>query len=155
LFAPANPLGSDGLKLLTHQAIQQHDAFYTQRLESVNPEALPPENTLILSSEWRFPQYYLPDYAFVPYTIGEKWEINSGKPTLGEVNVLTPQEVGVVPGPKGFVSLIIFDPELLPYLNAGSRQEEPVGRVDGLWVVRMQAGEALQMSPGGIEIVSP
>lgn len=155
LFAPANPLGNESLKLLTHQTLTQHDAFYQQRFAALTPEAYPPEHTLILSSEWRFPQYYLPDYAYEPYTIGARWEISEGQPTLGDTLVRDPAEVGVSPDANGSLALILFDPDLLPYLDASGRPVDGIPGVDGLAVVRLRAGDLLELSAAGIQIAVP
>jgi 4-amino-4-deoxy-L-arabinose transferase-like glycosyltransferase len=52
-------------KVLSQATIRRHDAEIAAQIEAVRRD-LPP-GALLLADEWRFPQYYLPEVALLPY----------------------------------------------------------------------------------------
>ena len=76
---PTYPLGENGPKLLTYDTIQAQDRWMLGRIAAIRGH-FDPRTTLLLASNWRFVQYYLPEYAFARFGIGAKWETNAGQP---------------------------------------------------------------------------
>jgi hypothetical protein len=153
ILSPTYPLETDRIKLLTAETLRQHDAYYLSRLE-VLPQKFPETHTLLLSSQWRFPQYYLPQYLLAPYGIVARWELGEGSSTrTGEVWVDGAQ-AGLTPDKDGFFYVVLFDDELLPFNNSPDRQEWlelPDG--EKLAYLRFTADECLYIGPQFFSIV--
>lgn len=155
LFGPTYPLEGSGLKLLTAQTLEEHSTYYQKRLEAVNFSDYSPASTLIVSSGWRFPQYYLPDYQYLPFTLGARWEVSEGKPTIDGDLLVDLGDLGVQPDNTGRIALVIFDPDLLPYVDPNGRDLHEVSGVDGLSVVSLYPGDQLRLSQEGIRVEGP
>lgn len=122
VLAPTFPLGSERLKLLSAETLRHHDAYYLSRLEAM-PQNFPETQTLLLASEWRFPQYYLPHYLLAPYSIVARWELGEGSSTRsGEVWVDGAQ-AGLTPDKDGFFYAVLFDDKLIPFNHSQDRLE--------------------------------
>ena len=52
-------------KVLSRATLRQHDALLAAQLDAVRLDL--PSGALLLSDEWRFPQYYLPNVTLIPY----------------------------------------------------------------------------------------
>jgi len=120
--APAYPLGGNNLKLLTADTIRQHDAHYVSLLKEI-PNRFSPSSTILLSSEWRFPEYYLPGYTLAPYSLGARWEVDEGQPEIKNETWLNASQLGLHPDSEGYFYLVIFDPDLIPFNQSSNRQE--------------------------------
>jgi hypothetical protein len=64
LFAPAY-LPPNQFKVLSQATIREQDTLIQAEVESVRSDL--PRDAVLVSNEWRFPQYYLPDVPLVPY----------------------------------------------------------------------------------------
>ncbi len=156
VVAPTYPLGGDRFKLLTADTLHQHDLYYQARLGAAR-QNFSKEHTLLLSSEWRFPQYYLPDYSLAPYKITSKWELGEGQPIMSaEDGVwLDGVEMNLVPDEHGFFYVLLFEDELLPFNQSPERQEWlslPNGQQ--LAYMRFAPQERLYLGPGSYGIVA-
>jgi hypothetical protein len=122
VLAPTYPLSNERVKLLTAETLRLHDAYYDSRLEAVH-QNFPATHTLILSSGWRFPQYYLSNYLLAPYEIIGRWELGEGSSTReGEVWV-NGADANLIPDREGFFYVILFDDNLAPFNQTPNRQE--------------------------------
>lgn len=122
VLAPTYPLNIEQVKLLTVDTLRQHDAYYLTRNQAMQSH-FPQTHTIILSSGWRFPQYYLPQYLLAPYGIVARWELGEGTSTRkGEVWV-DGTEVGLTPDKDGYFYAILFDTELTAFNQSSDRQE--------------------------------
>lgn len=153
IFAPTYPLGTERIKFLTVETLRQHDAYYLSRLD-VLPQNFPETQTMLLSSQWRFPQYYLPHYLLAPYGIIARWELGEGSSTrTGEVWVDGAQ-AGLTPDKDGFFYVVLFDDELLPFNHSPDHQEWlklPDG--EKLAYLRFTSAERLYLGPKYFGIV--
>lgn len=168
LLAPAYPLGSQQFKLLTLDTLRRHDISYEDRLDAVNAY-FSPENSVVIAAEWRFPDYYLADYAMIPYELGGRWEADEGVPVfdLEEVRTrddqpiastladewLSAQDLGLDATQHGTFYLVIFDDTLLPY-NRSSDRLVTIVTANGseLAYIPFSASEAVYLGPDTFEI---
>lgn len=116
LLLPTFPVGSEIIKVLTLDTIQQHDETYLARINAVKNE-FHPENTLLLSTGWRFPQYYLPEYEYLPYELRGRWDPERGSPAQDEEIYLDIPALGVSPDSAGALYVVIFDHEVIPLIE--------------------------------------
>jgi hypothetical protein len=150
--APTYPLGSDRLKLLTADTLRRHDADYEARFAAVRSHFVA-AHTALLSSGWRFPDYYLPDYTLLPYTIFARWEQGEGLPTQQTEAWLTGPDMGLQPDTNGFFYIVLFDQNLLPYNHSAERLEWlAVPGESPLAFLRFTTQERVQLGPEGFEI---
>ena len=77
IIAPTNPLGGDSFKLLTYSTLREHDQLLENQIAAVK-DNFKPDNTLLLAGNWRFFQFYLPDYKFTRFALGAKYEVDAG-----------------------------------------------------------------------------
>lgn len=153
LFAPTYPLGGDRFKLLTVDTLRRHDDSLRTRIAAVRDQ-LPAAHTLLLSSSWRFAQYYLPEYPLVPYGMGARWEVDEGRPTTTAAAYTDPVRAGATADAQNQVALVLFDEELQPYNQSRDRVEWlPVAGGGHMAVVRMRAGEVLRTLPQHFQVV--
>jgi hypothetical protein len=154
VLAPTYPLGGDRPKLLTTDTLRQHDTYYLSRIEAIRQNFLP-AHTVLLSSEWRFPQYYLPDYALATYDIGARWEVNEGQPSVPNKAWLDGMAMGLSPDRTGSFYVILLDAELTPF-NKSVDREARLQLPDGqqLTYMRFSSRERLYLSPQSFGIVS-
>ncbi|MBA3872099.1 MAG: hypothetical protein H0X30_23380 [Anaerolineae bacterium] len=78
IIAPTYPLGANSFKLLTSSTLREHDQLLENQVAAVKAN-FKPANTLLLAGNWRFFQYYLPDYKFSRFTLGAKFEVDEGE----------------------------------------------------------------------------
>jgi hypothetical protein len=123
IAAPTYPLGSETPKLLTVSTLREHDAEYQARFAAIR-QNFPPESTVLLSSSWRFLEYYLPDYKIITYDIGARWEINAGTPVIEGETQVDAASLGLIPDPKGQYHLVVFDHDLEAFNRSLNRQEQ-------------------------------
>ncbi len=152
IFAPTFPLGTASPKLLTRDTLRRHDASLGARIQAVEG-SLPRESTALISAGWRFPQYYLPRYALVPYFLGARWEVGAGRPSEEGWVTLRAEDLGLTPDAFGRYALVLFDPELLPFNGSPGRLSwegsSSSSRIPVLW---MRQGEVLRLTPEGFSI---
>ena len=156
LLMPTYPLGPDNLKLLTQQTLREQDAYFGERFDVITAE-FPSPHTVVVAANWRHVQYYLPDYAWVPYDLGAAWEINAGQPIpdlpARELSVATS---GATPDADGQVTLILFDPELLAFLRDAddSVRSHSLPSGDALYSLIIHEEQAVRLAPEGITLVT-
>ena len=154
LFAPTFPLGGDRPKLLTRQTLRQHDDLYRRRFEAIGTR-FPPANTAVLSSQWRFPQYYLPQYRLLSYAVVSRWELGEGESAMRGTRELDERTLGVSPDATGARYVLLLDEELVPFDADPSRLEwldlEGGGRMS---FMRLRDGEGLRLGHDSFGIVA-
>lgn len=155
LFAPAFPLRGDRLKLLTADTLRIHSRAYDSRFAAIRGR-FDPSHTVIVSSGWRFPQYYLGSYPLVRYGIISRWELGEGSSSLKDVSEIGPQKLGITPDAGGVRYAVLFDADLNAFVPAATPREW-VDLDDGerLMVLRLAAGEGLRLAPDSIGIAAP
>jgi hypothetical protein len=150
--APTFPLGGDGPKLLTVDTLRQHDASYTARIDAIRAR-FTPAHTLILSSQWRFPQYYLPAYRLLPYEIGARWEVDEGMPIRRKDTWIEPATVGAGAVGDDTTTLVLFDDDLQPFNNSAARQQWlPLADGERLAFMAIDRDERIHLGPRSFEI---
>lgn len=155
LFAPTFPLGGDRPKLLTADTLRRQDAYYLGRFAAVR-ERFDPASTAIVSTAWRFPQYYLREYRLVPYTIVARWELGEGSSKIQEAQDLWPRDLGLRPDAGGDRYAVILDDELLPFAGDRERIEwVDLGDAERMGFLRLHRGEGLRLEPEAFRIASP
>ena len=146
VLLPTYPLGSTSPKLLTVETLRRHDSYYQNRFDTINQE-FPANNTVILATNWRFPQYYLPEYSLRPYTLISKRELGAGAPVVGKAT-LTATELGITPTIQGDVYVVIFDNDILPFNQSADRIKTTVmPNGEQLSYLQMKADEHLYVGP--------
>lgn len=118
LFFPEYPMGPSGQRLLTLQTIQNSDRYFSDRFAAIR-QNYPPDQTIILSSNWHHVQFYLPEYHVFEFTVGSKWEIDEGAPvnTTSSIVKGTASDFGIKPEKA---KVIIFDPQLFEFASSPS-----------------------------------
>jgi 4-amino-4-deoxy-L-arabinose transferase-like glycosyltransferase len=152
LLAPTYPLGGDRPKLLTIDTLQRHDAALRARIAAVR-ERFPAAHTMLLSSGWRFPEFYLAEYPLAQYGIGARWEVDEGRPTSGRETWVDPERYGARADAHDRLTVVLFDDELSPFNRSTDRVEWiPLGNGQRLPVLHLHAGEGLQLLPTSFRI---
>lgn len=154
VVAPTNPLGGDRFKLLTADTLRRHDDYYLSRIQAMR-QNFPESQTIILSSEWRFPQYYLPNYLLAPFGIISKWELGEGQSTQKDDIWVDGREVGLQPDQAGFFYVVIFDDDLAPFNQTPERVEWlPLPDGQKLAYMRFNAQDRFYLSSESYSVVS-
>jgi hypothetical protein len=115
-LVPEYPLGAGSQRLLTRATLVNSDAYYAQRIETIR-QHFSPQQTAVLAANWHTLDYYLPEYARIPFDIGSKWEEDEGQPASAVTHpvVLTPADLGLKTNADGVMNIIIFDPALADF----------------------------------------
>ncbi|MGA9192869.1 MAG: glycosyltransferase family 39 protein [Anaerolineales bacterium] len=108
---PTYPLANQRVKLLTSNTLRQNDEYLGGRIQTIRNN-FSAEDTLIVSSEWRFVQYYLPQYAFVPFVLGARWESDEGQPAQISEEAVSFKDLGIVPNSRKSIHVVLFEPAL-------------------------------------------
>ena len=151
--APMYPLGGNQVKLLTVDTLRQQDADYAARLDTVSRN-FSNQNTALLSSGWRYPQYYLPGYALVPYALVSRWELGEGSPVSQTEKWLDGAALGLTPDADGFFTLVLFDNDLKRFDQSSGRQElMRLSNGQELAYLRFTSAERVYIGPTSFGIV--
>ena len=112
---PEYPLGPDNLRMLTRAALVNADRYYQDRFYAIE-ENFAPESTAILAANWHHVEYYLPEYARLPFGVVSKWEKDEGSPIGSSQEVFaTPAELGLQLDDQGQAVIVVFDPYLMAF----------------------------------------
>jgi len=154
LIIPAFPLGSTGPKLLNLDTLAIHDAYYQSRFETIR-QNFTSDNTVLLATNWRFPQYYLPEYRYEAYGVVAKRELGEGQSTVRDEYRYTGSQLGLTPDADGYFYLVIFD-DILAEFNQSIDQTETMTLPNGqsLAYLRFDTQEAIFISPQYYGIVT-
>ena len=112
LVVPTYPLGS-GIKLLTRDTLSSHDISHQAILNGIQ-QNFPQDSTLILASWWRFPQYYLPEYALLNFDVGARWELDEGEGSIADETLDKVAVLGLKPDENGYLSIDLSRLGLMP-----------------------------------------
>jgi hypothetical protein len=116
LFIPEYPIGTQTLRLLTRNTIQNSDEYFSQRINAIH-QSFPPESTIIIANNWHHAEYYLPEYRVLPFNLGSKWEVDQNVPNNRDQDTIdtSPRSFGLVPDHKGGIYVVFFDSDLFQY----------------------------------------
>ncbi len=155
ILAPSYPLGTDQVKLLTADTIKEHDQTYLERIMIVENH-FDPQHTILIAAEWRFLQYYLPQYSYLPYELNARGEASAGQPTTTESQAIScPAAINTQSGQIA-CQVVIFDGALTPWILASARiktLEMPSG--SEMLFLDLFSGDELHLGPEGISVISP
>ena len=114
LLAPLYPLGINGPKLLTYNTIRTHDQQLANQVRAVR-SGFHADDTVILSADWRFMEYYLPEYALASVEIGGQGEVSAGELTAVDFDRVTAGWLNTDDTQEWYV--VIMNAELLPFVD--------------------------------------
>jgi len=149
LFAPSFPFGSDGIKILTVDTIRSHDAEVQERVEAVQAQ-FEPADSILIASDWRWLQYYLPEYSFQPYQVTPRGEEGAGLPEIsGSIRLGCDRAERTIDG----CTVVIFDSTL----NSWVKQAERFGKLDlasgdSMLFLHLDPTGSILLSPSGIDL---
>ncbi|MBZ0297629.1 MAG: glycosyltransferase family 39 protein [Anaerolineae bacterium] len=129
LIGPTYPLGeqNENIKLLTYNTLREQDELISNQIAAVR-DNFDPEDTLLVASQWRHVQYYLPEYQLMRVNIGSKWEVVEGNLNGGDFvgQPLKAADVGL--SPTSDWNVVLVDQELVPFNTAQPEVvQEPSG----------------------------
>jgi hypothetical protein len=152
LLLPTFPLGDERLKLLTADTLRRQDDYYVPRLAVA--EQFAPQQTALLSTGWRFTQYYLPQFKVVRFGVVPRWEQGEGTPTQRDRVAIDLHTLGLTPGADGRYRVVLFDDALNEFNRDPGRVETvALGNGRSLGVIQVAADERLYLGPDGFAIV--
>jgi hypothetical protein len=124
VLVPEYPLGSGSQRFLTRDTLLSLDRYYQDRFRAIE-ENFAPESTAILAANWHHVEYYLPEYARLPFGIVSKWEQNEGNPQGNPREfVAKPTELGLQLDGRGQAVIVVFDPYLMAFSESPSSTHE-------------------------------
>jgi hypothetical protein len=158
LAFPTYPLGGDRFKILTWETIRQHDQYYQERLEVVRRE-FPPDQTLIIGTDWRHLEYYLSDYPLIRLSVTSKWELGEGEviDTRDGVEIFSPPDLLGRPASSDAVSyLVLFDDGLPAFLDTRERVlQTPLPGGGELMYLVLSPGERVYVDADSFGLLLP
>jgi hypothetical protein len=148
VLAPAAPFRANGPRLLTYDTLREHDRQLGDQISAVRSH-FAPDDTVILSSEWRFMEYYLPEYALAQVETGGRWEADEGELTSVDFDRLTAEWLGADEADEWFI--VIPNANVLPFVDASF---EWLADEDGteFAFLRLQAQESLIYEDGRFRV---
>jgi hypothetical protein len=156
LAFPTYPLGGDRFKILTWQTIRQHDRYYQERLELVRHE-FPPDQTLIVGTNWRHLEYYLSDYPLIRLSVTPEGELGEGEVmnTRDEVEIYSPADLLGRPASSDAASyLVLFDDGLPAFLDMRERVlQTPLPGGGELMYLVLNPGERVYVDAGSFGLL--
>ncbi|MCS6962450.1 hypothetical protein [Thermoflexus sp.] len=111
LLAPEYPLGTEGIRLLNRSTLRRHDAQLEGRFDLLRAH-FPPDRTLVVASEWRFFDFYAPEYPVLPFGLEDPAE----RPRT--------EQVWMRPSEGEGWAIVLFEPELTRWVVSNSRLYE-------------------------------
>jgi len=107
LLVPEHPFGPEGIRLLNRSALRHHDASLEARFALLRAR-FPPERTWVVASQWRFLDFYAPEYRVWPFGLEDPAE--------------RPRETQEWARPEGAPEwmIVLFEPELTRWVVPGS-----------------------------------
>jgi hypothetical protein len=158
LAFPTYPLGGDRFKILTWQTIRQHDQYYQKRLEVVRHE-FPPDQTLIIGTNWRHLEYYLSDYPLIRLSVTPEGELGEGElmNTRDGVEIFSPPDLLGRPASSDAASyLVLFDDGLPAFLDTRERVlQTPLPGGDELMYLVLSPGERVYVDADSFGLLLP
>jgi hypothetical protein len=156
LAFPTYPLGGDRFKILTWQTIRQHDRYYQERLEVVRHE-FPPDQTLIVGTNWRHLEYYLSDYPLIRLSVTPEGELGEGEVmnTRDGAEIFSPPDLLGRPASSDAASyLVLFDDGLPAFLDMRERVlQTPLPGGGELMYLVLNRGERVYVDAGSFGLL--
>jgi hypothetical protein len=142
-LVPEYPLGPGTQRLLTRATLVNSDRYYQDRFRAIEG-SFAPESTAILATNWHHVEYYLPEYARLPFDVVSNWKKDEGNPKVNPQEVVaTPIGLGLQLDGRGQAAIVIFDPYLMAFNKSPmSVHELPLkhgGRLEYFVLTREQA----------------
>ena len=73
-------------------------------------------STRVLENSLTKVEYYLPEYARLPFSLTAKWEKGEGRPRNDfQDAVVTPTDLELQPDNQGQMAIVVFDPYLMAF----------------------------------------
>ncbi len=140
VLLPTYPLGGESIKLLNNSTLRESDSVWAAKISAVR-ERFKPENTLLVAENWRHLQYYLPEYKFARFNLGEKLEGTEGQVTGVDFTgtPMTPEQLGLTAGENWHI--VVMDSALLPFA-AQTPETIPLANGDLLGVLTLRPDQA-------------
>lgn len=112
---PEYPLGESMPRLLTYATLVNNDRYFAERFRAIETD-FDPASTAILTASWRHVEYYLPEYALLPFDVVPKREKGAGTPSgsFQEI-VATPEELTLQLDESGHAAIVVFDSDLMRF----------------------------------------
>lgn len=143
LLAPEYPLGPERVRLLNRSTLRHHDASLEGRFALLRMQ-FPPDRTLVVASQWRFFDFYAPEYRVLPFGLEDPAE----RPHV--------EQVWVRPEEGEAWAVVLFESELTRWVVPGSHSWE---WFEGLGVRlpgwRWPPGARWVYGPGGFGLLDP
>jgi hypothetical protein len=115
VLGPTYPLGADQFKMLTYSTLRENDDRLAGKLAAVRDQ-FDPQNTLLISTDWRHLEYYLGEFTQVRMAINDAGAISDNDETLPKDYVGKPynfEQFTLEANPDWHV--VVMDEELMPY----------------------------------------
>jgi 4-amino-4-deoxy-L-arabinose transferase-like glycosyltransferase len=151
VLAPTYPLGEDQFKLLTYSTLRENDARLAGIVTAVN-ERFDPQNTLLVSIDWRHIQYYLPGFEQVRLNLadGVLSEDDGTLPAGYASQPLDAEHFGLSTNARWQV--VLLDQELLPFA-AGTIETIDAPGGSSFGALTLDADQSVQFTPTQIGVV--
>lgn len=148
-LASEHPVGVERFRLLTRDTLANSDHYYLDRFTAIE-ESFAPEHTAILAANWRYTEYYLPDYPSLHFDVVSKWEQGEGEPVgLGRAQVSPTVSLGPRRDEREQVAIVVFDPILKSFNATPARiQTLPLAHGGALEYFALTREEVLEYGGG-------
>ncbi|MEZ4669055.1 MAG: glycosyltransferase family 39 protein [Anaerolineae bacterium] len=114
IFIPTYPLGKNSFKILTYSTLREHDQLISNQISAVR-ENFKPGDTVLLAASWRFSQYYLPEYTFLRFNVGSKFEVDAGQAKGGDFENQPVNAVDLGLAAAQSWQIVVMDGEMLEF----------------------------------------
>jgi 4-amino-4-deoxy-L-arabinose transferase-like glycosyltransferase len=146
---PEYPLGGERFKVLSWDTLRNNDAYYQERFDAIRGH-FPAGSTVVIAGRWRHVEWYLPEYQWLPFSLGAESETGEGQ-SSGDVAVqqLSATDLGLNEG----VTVVLFD--VYPEASGramGRAATIPLGGGETMSYLHLGPGEALYLGPEGIGV---
>lgn len=151
VLGPTYPLGADQFKMLTYSSLRENDARLAGRVAAVRDE-FDPSNTLLVSTDWRHLQYYLPEFHQIKLAISDAGAISDNQNTLPKDYIGKPysnEQFELEANPNWHV--IVMDEELMPYSAETLELVQAPGE-STFGYLRLDDDQAIEFTPVHIAI---
>jgi len=149
VLAPSFPFGLDRVKILTADTIRVHDESVQERVEAIQAH-FDNASTILIASDWRWVQYYLPEYSFQPYEVTSRGEEGAGLPEVSEpVRLACPRADET----KAGCTIVIFDGVLNSWVKSMDGFDKLLlSSGEDMLYLHLEPSASIFLTPSGIEL---